>query len=62
MARSGQLWRLASDDDGHWYLIMAQYLEAFQRWVETEEVEVPPYAQRLSGHPNRVTFTDPLED
>ena len=63
----GNRYRLISDDDGHWYVIKASEVNAFNEWVnamnECEEIpDVDFEPDRLSGSPSNVTFLDPQRD
>ncbi len=49
-----------NDDDGHWYIMPEDQLEAFNNYVYEDGPE-PPGLLRLSGHPNNVTFETPFE-
>jgi hypothetical protein len=57
-------WRLVKDDDGHSYVIPAEFQEGFEKWVEamsndSEWVGVDFEKYSLGGDPSCVTFTDP---
>lgn len=58
--------RLATDDDGHWYLIPADKGDEFEKWVFSDEAmdgaEPPEWVERLNMHPVNHTFVDWQED
>lgn len=50
---------LASDDDGHWYVIPAEKRDEWENWVqmpESTDYEAPSYAIPVDGHPTWITF------
>jgi hypothetical protein len=51
---------LTLDDDGHWYVIPDDKRDAFNEWVESEDVECgltpPDWAVPVGGSPTRVRF------
>lgn len=51
-------YRLASDDDGHWYVIPVLLEGAFEAWVDAADpyVESPPWAKPVGGCPTLVQF------
>jgi hypothetical protein len=55
---------LASDDDGHWYVIDAARRDEWDDWREIDSEDErawtpPPFAKSLGCSPSCVTFTDP---
>lgn len=51
---------LVRDNDCHWYVIPEQMELDFSKWVDSEESEdddVPVYAEIVGGSPSRVKFT-----
>lgn len=68
-----QRYRFLQDDDGHWYKIPADKVEAFQLWLRIWDYPVDDtrYGSwvgkdfsdyRLSGGPESWTFVDAKED
>lgn len=54
------------DDSGHWYLVEQQHRADWDVWSNLDEEDpvgwaTPRYATRLSGAPNTVTFSAPVE-
>lgn len=55
-------WRICKDDDGHSYIIPAEKLREFDKWLETvEDGDVSDIFDqyRCRMHPSCYTFTDP---
>ena len=55
---------LASDNDGHWYVIAEEHRREWEEWLEIDSDNEqawtpPPYARSLGCSPTCVTFTDP---
>lgn len=53
-----QLWILDRDDDGHWYLIPEDQMDAFTAYVYRDG-EWPEGVTALGGAPNGVRFIKP---
>jgi hypothetical protein len=55
---------LASDDDGHWYVVAEEHRREWEEWrdIDSDDERAwtpPPFARSLGCSPTRVTFTDP---
>lgn len=48
---------LVQDDDGHWYVIPSEYEDTFEKWVSSDDPEIPKWCDRVDN-PHRVQFTD----
>lgn len=63
---------LIQDEDCHWYICPAQFVEAAEAYFEkvsdywnempddVDEPEQPEYLQQVGGSPSLVTFTNPI--
>lgn len=60
----GLRYRLVSDDDGHWYIVPADRQEEFDELIMSDEFNraMPAWVQEVNGHPNNVSFVDPIND
>lgn len=66
-------YRLARDDDSHWYYIPADKVDEWNQYVESssrywrernydaETYALPEWARPIGGSPTSLTFTDPRE-
>lgn len=57
---------LDQDNSSHWYLVDASRRKEWSAWLELTEDderswELPDFAERLDGGPQRVVFTEPEE-
>lgn len=53
---------IENDEDGHWYVIRADQLEDFNKWLEAtsrwEETDLDFEPNRIQGHPNGLRFRE----
>lgn len=56
------MWMLARDDDGHWYVIPVLMEEEFGEWVNKTcqgmNPNTPAWARQVGGSPSLVHFPD----
>lgn len=63
--RLKQVFRIVSDDDGHWYVIKADEIQIFSRWVEAMNGRrhMPAdFSPRQIDGPESIRFCDFWED
>lgn len=50
---------LASDGDGHWYVIPVEKQKAWWKWADDEDNwDIPEYAEYVNGPVSNVRFKD----
>lgn len=57
-------YRLAQDNDSHWYVIPVSRQQEWDNWTELDPEDarawnVPAFAQRVGGSYSLVTFSEP---
>lgn len=50
---------LTADDSGHWYVIPEDRFDAWEEWLDGEDIVVPNWAHRINVW--GITFTDPRD-
>lgn len=62
MAKKETRYRLVHDNYGYHYLILAEKLNAWWKWLDKDKEGSPDWAQRIGFAEYMVTFTSPEVD
>lgn len=68
MSKLKKRYFLASDDDGHWFIVPVERRSDFDDWVsqdwssELANFQTPTYVEEVGGDPSFVTFENPVDE